>query len=98
MKTPVASITASIQDQNFLQAWMMTSLSRSVITSEVMTFREAKVILGHLLTTLSTSHHMKIQKDYTIVSWEARYPLTSGFSGCPSASLGDISCVGAWSF
>jgi hypothetical protein len=31
MKTPVASITASIKDQNYLQAWMMTSLSRSVI-------------------------------------------------------------------
>jgi hypothetical protein len=29
------------------------------------------------------------------VSWEARYPSTSGFSSLPSASLGDISCVGA---
>ncbi len=62
MKTPVASITASIQDQNLLQAWMMTSQSTSVITSEVMTFREARVIWGHLLTSLSTSLHKKKSK------------------------------------
>ncbi len=59
MKTPVASITASIQDQNFLQAWMMTSLSRTVIKSEVMTLREAGVISGNLVTSLSTTHHIK---------------------------------------
>jgi hypothetical protein len=29
------------------------------------------------------------------LSWEARFPSTSGFSGWPSASLGDFSYVGA---
>ena len=70
MKTPVASITASIQDQNFLQTWMMTSLSRSVLTSEVMTLREARVIWGHLLTSLSTSHHMNIWR--VTICWAGR--------------------------
>jgi hypothetical protein len=32
------------------------------------------------------------------VSWEARFPSTSGFSGWPSASLGDFAHVGAQRF
>jgi hypothetical protein len=91
----MASITASIQDQNFLQAWMITSLSRSVITSEVMTFREARVIWKHLLTSLSTSHNMKNQKDCTIVSWEARYPSTSGFFSVGLQPVWEILAVSA---
>ncbi len=39
MKTPFLSIKASIQDWNFFQAWMMTSLSRLVITSEIMALK-----------------------------------------------------------
>ena len=93
MKTPVDSITASIQDQNYLKAWMMTSLSRSVITSEVMTLKEARVIWGHLLTSLSTSHHMKYLKGYNLLSWEATFPSTSGPSGWPSARPG---CAWQW--
>ena len=89
----MASITASIQDQNFLQAWMMTSLSRSVITSEVMTLREARVIWGHLLTSLSTSHYMKYLKGYNLLSYEATFPSTSGPSGWPSARPG---CAWQW--
>jgi hypothetical protein len=38
--------------------------------------------------SLKFAPHEKIKKDYNIVSWEARYPSTSGFSGWPSASLG----------
>ncbi len=90
MKTSVASITASIQDMNFLQAWMMTSLSRSVITSAVMTLREARVIWGHLLTSLSTTHHIK---GCNLLSWEATFPPTNGPSGWPSASPG---CAWQW--
>jgi len=41
---------------------MMTSLSRLVITSEVMTLSEARVICGHLMTSHSTSLHMKKSK------------------------------------
>ncbi len=37
-------------------------------------------------------------KDYNQVSWEDRFPSTSGFSGWPSASLGDFVSVGARSF
>jgi hypothetical protein len=36
-----------------MEVWMMTSLSRSVTTAEVMTLREVRVIWGHLLTSLS---------------------------------------------
>ncbi len=32
------------------------------------------------------------------MSWEARFPPTSGFLGCPLASLGDFGYVGAQSF
>ncbi len=32
------------------------------------------------------------------MSWEDRFPLTSGFSGWPSASLGDFVSLGARSF
>jgi hypothetical protein len=32
------------------------------------------------------------------VSWEDRFPSTSGFSGWPSANLGDFALVGARSF
>jgi hypothetical protein len=37
-------------------------------------------------------------KDYNLVSWEARFRSTNGFSGSPSASLSDFGCVGAQSF
>jgi urease accessory protein UreF len=43
MKFPLASTTAAIRDQNFLQEWMTTSLSMSAITSEIWALREARV-------------------------------------------------------
>jgi hypothetical protein len=59
IKTPVASITTSIQDWNFMEVWIMPSPSRSVTTAEVMTLREVRVIWGHLLTSFSKTHHIK---------------------------------------
>jgi hypothetical protein len=65
------------------------------ITYKILALREAKVLQGFLLTSLSNSYHM----DYNLVSWEARFPLTSGFfSGCPSARLDDFSCVARKAF
>ncbi len=88
MKSPMANITALIQDQNFLQECMMTSLSRPVITSEILALREARVLCRHLLTSLSITLHMKNPKGCNLVSWEATFPSSSGPSGWPSANLG----------
>ncbi len=92
MKTSVASITASIQGWHFLPAWMMTSLSRSVIKSEVMTLREDRVIWGHLLTSQIRTTWNNL-KGYNLLSWEATFPSTRGPSGWPSASPG---CAWQW--
>ena len=44
MKSPLASTTASIRDQNFLQARMTTFLSMLAISSETLDLREARVL------------------------------------------------------
>jgi hypothetical protein len=44
MKCPLASTTASILDQNFFYGGMMTSLSMSAITFEILDQREARVL------------------------------------------------------
>jgi hypothetical protein len=59
MKSPLASTIASIRDWNILQGWMTTSLSKLAITSEILALREARMLLDYLLTSLSTSLHMK---------------------------------------
>jgi hypothetical protein len=59
MKSPLASTIASIRDWNILQGWMTTSLSMLAITTEILALREARVLLHYLLTSPSTSLHMK---------------------------------------
>jgi hypothetical protein len=61
MKSPLASTIASIRDWNILQGWMITSLSMLAITTalEILALREARVLLDYLLTSPSTSLHMK---------------------------------------
>ncbi len=59
MKSPLASTIASIRDWNILQGWMTTSLSMLAITTEILALREARVLLDYLLTSPSTSLHMK---------------------------------------
>ena len=62
MKSPLASTIASIRGWNTLQGWMTTSLSMPAITSEILALREAWVLWGYLLTSPSTSLHMKESK------------------------------------
>jgi hypothetical protein len=59
IKSPLASTITSIRDWNMLQGWMMTSLSMPAFTSEILALREARVLLDYLLTSPSTSLHMK---------------------------------------
>ncbi len=59
MKSSLASTTASIRGWTLLQAGMMTSLSILAITTMILALREARVLWGCSLTSLSTSLHMK---------------------------------------
>jgi hypothetical protein len=49
-------MTASILWQNLLQALAMVSLGRLAMTSMIFAFREAAVLWGLLLTSLSQMH------------------------------------------
>ncbi len=62
MKSPLSSTIASIRDLNFSQGQMMTSLSMSAITSEILSLRGARVLWGCLLTSFPTSLHMNFSK------------------------------------
>jgi hypothetical protein len=62
MKSPLASTIASIRGWNTLQGQMTTSLSMPAITSEILALMEAGVLWGYLLTSPSTSLHMKESK------------------------------------
>ncbi len=61
MKSSLASTTASIRGWTLFQSEMTTSLSMSAIPSKILALREARtrVLWGCLLTSLSTSLHMK---------------------------------------
>ncbi len=62
MKSSLASTTASIRGWTLLQAGMMTSLSILAITTKILALREARMLWGCSLTSLSTSLHMKWSK------------------------------------
>jgi hypothetical protein len=75
----------------------MTSLSRSVITSEVMTLREARVIWGHYWPLSQIRTKWNNLKGYNLLSWEATFPSTSGPSCWPSARPG-YACLPGYNF